>query len=265
MTGTPIAEDSPSASAQEHAAFAGSRLAASALHRRNTKRAETSRNSLPAILQQDMLPQHRQILASILGLLPSPCSARLQNLVVRYDHPAQRGLAGKSTVILSGNVSDEEFRALAVHEILGHFHELGCLDGTKQSVVSAYKDGDEPVKADDPSALFYAISWKDATTPRDDAASGDFVSGYALKGDAFEDLAETVVAYVLHHDALQELARTNDIIDAKLRWMQRYMPLAVRNVATGTYAYAEKRPWDMTKLAYEWRGKTTDGVLQNNE
>ena len=239
--------------AEAHAAPRRAVLPA-AVARRAKERMQKQSAVLPVVDRPDILPRHQKILDEVLRLLPDHCIARLKNVYVRYDHPEQRGLAGATTVILSGNVGDNEFRALAVHEVLGHFHELGCLDGGTRSVASAFRDGETVIKIDDPSAEFYAISWIDETAQRPNARESDFVSGYAV-ADPFEDLAEAVVAYVLQRDAFEDLAKKNSAIAAKLHWMETYMPPSVRDVATGRFAWSGKTPWDMTRLAYEWHGQ----------
>lgn len=263
--------DQPVSTVESHAAPRGVAVGSSRrMKRRDVVRVQPQ-TLLPIVNQEGILPNHKQILDEILRLLPMSCVNRLEHLYVRYDYPEQRGLAGASTVILAGNVggseyralSNEEFRQLAGHEILGHFYELGCLEGTTRAANSAFFDGDTPIKVDDPSAAFYAISWVNASTPKRTAVEADFVSGYAHVSDPFEDLAETAVAYIFHRQALETLAMQNPIIAMKFAWMEKHMPEAVRSVATGRYTWATaNRPWDMTKLVYDWHG-TTAAVVMN--
>lgn len=213
---------------------------------------------LPIVAQTNATPGHQAILNEIIGLLPADCVARLENLYVRYDNPEQRGLAGSSTVILSGNVPDREFRALAVHEILGHFYEIGCLTGTDTALNSAFWDGNTPIKVDDPSLGYYAISWDNSSTMRAGMTEASFFSGYAPH-DPFEDLAEGMVAAFLHREEAEKLAAKDPILAEKLAWLDRHMPAGARNLATGKYVWTSaKRPWDMTKLPYEWHGPGSD-------
>lgn len=204
----------------------------------------------PVLNQKDIELKHRRISEEVLRLMPAKCEGTLKNFYVRYDNPKQRGLAGKSSIILSGNVPDDEFRALLVHEY-GHVMDLGCLRGTPQSGASAFKDGAEVIYNDDPSVRFYALSWSDAKTRRTDSAAADFVSGYA-QWDPFEDLAETVAAYVLHRDALKQLATQNTVIAAKVAWIEQELFPVDPAAAVSEFVWVQKRPWDITKLAYSW-------------
>ncbi len=200
--------------------------------------------------QPDIQLKHRQMAEEVMRILPAKCQNTLQSFFVRYDNPSQRGLAGKSTLIVSGNVPDDEFRALLVHEF-GHVMDLGCLQGTPQSGASPFVDGSDAIWSDDPSVSFYSISWSDAKTRRADSQAADFVSGYA-QWDPFEDLAETVAAYVLHRDALKALAQNNQAIAAKVWWIETYLFPQDPAAATSPYVWQGKRPWDITKLDFTW-------------
>lgn len=195
--------------------------------------------------------RHKEIANEVLSLLPANCIPSLRNFYVRYDSPEHRGLAGKSTVIISGTVPDDEFRALIVHEAMGHFFELGCLLGTPASGTSAFRDGADIIYNDDPSAEFYAISWLTERVRKSDTRESDFVSGYA-SWDAFEDLAESVTYYILQESAFRARAQTNATIALKLQWMERYISKPP-SIATGTHTWDGKSvPWDATKLPYIW-------------
>lgn len=211
---------------------------------------------LDIVRKPDILPKHQQMASDVLRHYPDWCLARLTNFYVRYDNPEHRGLAGPSTIILDGNVPDREFFALAVHESL-HFFELGCLDETVAGGFSGFLDGDTRIDANDPSAQFYAISWIDSAARREDSIDADFVSGYAV-ADPFEDLAEFGTAFVLQNQGLRRLARRNNVIAAKIRWMERHLPEGLSTLATGLYVYdEEERPWDTTRLAYKRKDRDT--------
>jgi hypothetical protein len=195
----------------------------------------------------------RQALKELIGFLPAACSEKIRTLTIRYDHPASRGLAGKDTVIVSGNVSIAEFRALLAHEMFGHLVDLGCLTGTAASGDSVFPDGNTPTYADDPSVLFYQISWSSPKTLRADATARDFVSGYAFKADVFEDEAETVAFYFLHKAEFERMARANPALARKLQWVETYVFPNVESYAWSDYRWrASAIPWDVTKLPYEW-------------
>ena len=189
---------------------------------------------------------------SVLGLLTPSCQDKLESFSVLYDHPKHRGLAGRGVVLLSGTVPDTEFLGLLQHEALGHFRDITCVTGTEQSGASAFRDGQEPVWNDDPSAAFYRISWTNEKTVRSTARPEDFVTGYARKGDSFEDLAESVTYYVSQENAFRLRARSNPVLARKLKWLETHMPKPGR-IAEGE-AWNGEIAWDATKLAFTWLG-----------
>lgn len=203
--------------------------------------------SSPAIL-----PGQRVIINEILRLLPAPCQDKIQSFYVRYDNPAERGLAGKDTVMVSGNVPDKEFRALLVHEIFGHIEDLGCLQGTAKAGPTAFWDGRDAIYNDDPSVQFYGISWVAANRRRSTSSDEDFVSGYA-RSDAFEDEAESAAFYFFHREEFRRMAASNPALAKKYAWLQAnvfpQMPVYARSPSVWS---ANNIPWDVTKLPYEW-------------
>jgi len=210
------------------------------------------RNFLPVVDQPDIEEHHKIIADEVLRLLPAGCTSQLKNFYVRYDKPERRGLAGKSTIILDGTLPDEEFRAVLIHEALGHVFDLGCLTGSPLAGSSIFKDGNEPIFRDDPSLSFYRISWYDSQTQRDDAKPDDFVSGYAAS-DPFEDLAESTIYYILQNEAFTQRAMTNATLAEKLKWLQAFLPVNPTSVATPGEGWDGSVPWDATKLAYSWK------------
>ncbi|MDD5750966.1 MAG: hypothetical protein PHS73_00410 [Candidatus Peribacteraceae bacterium] len=205
----------------------------------------------PAVIDQpDIQLKHKIIATEVFNLLPVSCQGSLKHFYVRYEKPERRGLAGKSTVIIDGTLPDEEFRAVLVHEMLGHVFDLGCMTGSAQAGASTFRDGADPVYNDDPSFAFYRISWTDAKTKRSDAVSADFVSGYAAS-DPFEDMAESVAYYMLQNAAFRSRARENAVLAVKLKWLETFFPVN-QPVALGQTTGAGSVPWDVTKLPYTW-------------
>jgi len=206
---------------------------------------------LAVVDQPDIQERHKIIADEVLRLLPVHCQKQLQNFYVRYEKPERRGLAGKSTIILDGTLPDDEFRAVLIHEALGHVFDLGCLAGSPTSGASVFKDGNETIFRDDPSLAFYRISWTNSTTRRNGMTDTDFVSGYA-SSDPFEDLAESAIYYLLHHQTFTERARQNSVLAMKLKWLQTFLPVQpVHSVTADTWN--GQLPWDATKLAYTWQ------------
>lgn len=208
----------------------------------------------PVFDQPDIRLKHRLIATEAIMSLPPQCRNQLQNFFVRYDNPENRGLGGKTTIILDGGVPDDEFRALFLHEYT-HVMDLGCLTGTPASGPTAFIDGPETMYRDDPSVQFYSISWLKSDQKKHGTHESDFVSGYAA-WDAYEDMAESVTYYILQQDAFRQRAQTNKAIAAKLAWIEMYAFPQGLNVAKGKHQWTGKVPWDITKLPYEWKSNT---------
>lgn len=198
--------------------------------------------------QPSFTDEHRVLSDKVLRALPSHCRDHLENYYIVYRDAKQRGLGGKSTIIIDGSVPAEEFVGLLVHECAHVTH--GNLSGTATSGMSVFKDGNQIFYNDSPMAAFFSISWMTESVLKAKAKSDDFVSGYA-KSNAFEDFAETFAMYVLQRDAFVERAKTNTSIAAKLSWMETYLPVQEDVLGDGTYKAETKVPWDVTRLPFE--------------
>ncbi len=212
----------------------------------------TPSSFLPIVDQPDIHLREKEIADPVLRLLPSECLPHLENFYVRYDQMTRRGLAGQSTVIVDGTLSTDEFRAVLIHEALGHFFDLGCLEGSARSGKSTFLDGQDPIYNDDPSVSFYSISWQDSKTQRASTQSEDFVSGYAAT-DPFEDFAESMIYFVLHRDDFRSRAATNKALAAKFQFIDGVLSPSVRSLATAERQWTGTVPWDATKLSYVWK------------
>ncbi|MFH0769837.1 MAG: hypothetical protein V1926_00490 [Candidatus Peregrinibacteria bacterium] len=205
---------------------------------------------VPIVNQPDITFEDKLLASEVLRALPGECLPFLKRFVVRYDRPNQRGLAGKSSIVIDGSVEENEFRSLLVHEF-GHVTDLGCLTGTSAMGASAFRDGNEIIWNDDPSVSFYAISWKSAKEKHPEARAEDFVSGYSAS-DAFEDFAETYAFFLLQRESFVQRAQSNRALAMKLRWMEDHIP--ARTIASGSFRWRGDIPWDVTKLPYVWLG-----------
>jgi hypothetical protein len=203
---------------------------------------------LAVVDQPSFTEEHRVLSDKVLRTLPSYCREHLANYYIVYQDAKQRGLGGKSTIILDGSVPAEEFVGLLVHECAHVTH--GNMSGNATSGKSAFKDGNQIFYNDSPMAAFFSISWMTESVLRANAKSEDFVSGYA-KSNAFEDFAETFAMYVLQYDAFATRAKTNTAINAKLQWMETYLPMPEDSLGKGVYIPEKKVPWDVTRLPFE--------------
>ena len=210
-----------------------------------------STNLLSVVNHPDIHENQRLIADDTLRSLPSYCRDNLKTLYVNYDaNPKNRGLGGTDTIIVAGNVADDEFRALLVHEC-GHVTDLGGFRGTAQAGMTKFFDGNEPIFADDASVAFYRISWTAATQMKTKATKADFVSGYAMT-DVFEDFAESFAYYTLQKDDFARLAKKNSALKAKFAWFEEHIGDVTPVIAMGKYVRGATEPWDATKLPYLW-------------
>lgn len=203
---------------------------------------------LAVVNQEDILEKHRIIADDTLRTIDGRCREKLTNFYVRYDNPESRGLGGGGTIILSGNVPDDEFRALLIHEC-AHVIDTGMWNGTAAAGASAFKDHGNAIFNDDKSLGFYMISWSDAETKKENMKKEDFVSGYA-SWNAFEDFAESFALYTLHKEEFEKRAEGNEVLMQKYLWLAANIEQDVP-VLSG-YEWNGTVPWDTTKLKYRW-------------
>ncbi len=231
----------------DHAVASTKKVASNQKRKRLVARLLTTQEErlLPAVQNADITPAHQKLADTVLRSLPNGCRDHLRNFYVQYDNPKSRGLGGKTTIILTGNVPDEEFTGLLIHECAHVIHSN--MPGSPLSGKSAFVDGADPFYNDSPIAAFFSISWTEADVLKREAKKTDFASGYAMS-DAFEDFAETFALYVLHRDAFEVRAKTNTAMAAKLEWMKTNLPSAEHILGTSRYTWEKTVPWDVTKL-----------------
>lgn len=209
---------------------------------------------LPVVDHTDVTPHQRELSDRILRLLPDGCRDNLKNFYVLYSKEnTNRGLGGADTIIVTGNVDDQEFMALVTHEC-GHVVDLGELVGVERKVPSSFKDGNTVIWNDDPSVAFYRLSWVSSSTRKESSQDADFVSGYA-KSDAFEDFAETFAYYALQRKEFARIAKKNPVLAAKYAFMRDVVFADIKLPVTGNHIRSKSIPWDVTKLPYSWHAK----------
>ncbi|HLC76130.1 MAG TPA: hypothetical protein VJB82_03395 [Candidatus Peribacterales bacterium] len=204
-------------------------------------------NVLPVVDQEGIKPEDRMFLDSVLRWMTPLCRNHLSNLIVRYDAKAERGQATASTILLRGGMSKKETAAVLIHEC-GHVIDLGAHTGTSDSGESAFPDGDVPAYNNDPSVLFYSISWKNSFTRKSNSSRSDFVDGYSMQ-DPWEDLADSVAYYALHQEAFQERAEKNESIARKLAWVETYV-FGPEFTTAPSEPWDGEIVWDVTKLEH---------------
>jgi hypothetical protein len=71
---------------------------------------------------------------------------------------------------------------------------------------------------DDPSIVYYRISWNSENVRDGEAKREDFCSGYGMS-DPFEDFAECHNWYLNHNALFKAVAKTNDKMKLKYNFM----------------------------------------------
>lgn len=211
---------------------------------------------LPVVRDPSISTEHQQLANRMLRtLIPSRCIADLKHFYMFTEDLGSRGFAGPHTIMVDATLEEEELIAILIHET-AHFLDLsGCTRGNPDSGVSAFKDEDVLMYNDDPSVLFYQLSWATENIQKRGMSSANFVTGYA-KHNAFEDLAESVTYYVLRQKDFRTRAAKNAVLAQKLAWIETYIfPGGVDLAEQEGSAFNGKIPWDATKLAYTWKGK----------
>lgn len=197
-----------------------------------------------------LVSDQKNELMEVIGKLPAEHTSTLKNLILDLDPEANRGLGGRSVIILRGvNMDASEMAAVLIHEI-GHNVDLGYLAEKDKSEASQFNDGKNRIYEGDPSLEFYRLSWENERARKRTASNFDFVSGYAMS-DPFEDFAESYVYYVLHNADFKAKTQTSDVMLAKYRFMKDVV-FQGKEYATGAYKSEDlnRRPWDITVLSY---------------
>ena len=210
----------------------------------------------PALNQKDVPEDIRQLLNDAVQSLPEGCRGNLRNFYLQYHDPEQRGLAGKSSMILYGgyDLSKEternEMRALFIHEF-GHITDLGCLRGTETAGGITIRDRPGPHLYRPPNRGFHQNILTDQVTQHRWSKPEHFVSGYAAH-DPFEDFSETYAYFWTQRETFAAPARENEALAAKYAWMEANVFAGAEGRAIALSEWSGNVPWDVTKLPYVW-------------
>ena len=156
---------------------------------------------------------------SILAL-PKLHTQALKSLEVKNTYHKSRGLSNSEKIILHLDLIDTqpELSAVFLHE-MGHIVDLGYLRGNSYAGRTTFKDRSQYIYRNDPSAEFYAISWRTSNLKQSHAIRKDFVSGYAMT-NPFEDFAESYIFYRLHGDKFRNFAKASPALQAKYNFLK---------------------------------------------
>ena len=217
---------------------------------------------------QQLPAKQRLLVAQAASALPCELLQSLVEIRILARPNMPRAMAGASLLVLRDDFFTlPEAEAVLIHEF-AHILDLGGLRGTPNGGKSAFLDGAAPIFANDPSVDFYQISWEDSKAHREGAISQDFISGYAMHSP-FEDFAESTAAYILHGGAFRLAAFGNASLAKKYAFLRDQVfggvefgaeeALDTENIIMlGDHLGAhpivagDKRPWDITKLAFSF-------------
>lgn len=211
---------------------------------------------LPDLRLKNDAPEHYLSLATqILSILPRKDVLLLKTLIIKYDDTSERGLGGKSTIIINAKkdgagMSDHEFLSVLIHE-MGHVTDLGGLQGSPDTAPSNFRDHSETIWGDDPSLQFYQMSWHNESTKKNFMIKSHFLSVYGMS-DPFEDFAESYNYYVTHGREFRYYAYGSEIIKQKYEFLKNHVfngyefhTGILRNIKSHQYRY-----WDSTLLNF---------------
>lgn len=168
------------------------------------------------------LKEIKENLRTSIIALPKWHTKALKYLEIKNKQNISRGLSSSSKIILNTNSikNSQELIAVFIHE-MGHITDLGALKG-KNGQKTRFYDGQTPILSDDPSLIFYQISWENSSTQKKSAQRSDFVSGYSTS-DCFEDFAETYLFYKLHGDKFRGILNKSSALKKKYQFMKKYV------------------------------------------
>ena len=104
---------------------------------------------------------------------------------------------------------------------------------------------------DDPSLLYYSLSWSSETVRKPEATKEDFCSGYGMT-DPFEDFAECHNMYLNHNDIFKSWAKKNEIMKQKYNFFANlyWWKFMFNSISDLSKFNSDNswRPWDTTKM-----------------
>ena len=178
---------------------------------------------------------------------------QLKKVNLSSEYWATRWTADRNSVSIKlwAVKSYVEYLWLISHE-LWHVVDLGVIKWYSSEKDPNYTEFWNKVFAiDDPSLLYYSLSWDSETVRKSTATKEDFCSGYGMT-DPFEDFAECHNMYLNHNDIFKKRAKQNEIMKQKYNFFA--------NLYKGKYMFGSspdlskyennlsQRPRDSTKM-----------------
>lgn len=153
---------------------------------------------------------------------PQKFSKTLKRISFHKDESGRRWGADHTKIRINTQIipSSRELWEVLTHEA-GHIVDFSVLAGSMPALNKTFTEFWQPAfRVDDPSFLFYGLSWKNELVKNADASYKDFVSGYAMQ-DPFEDIAETFDMYINHYDLFVKMTETSPILKQKFAYVQK--------------------------------------------
>jgi len=167
-----------------------------------------------------------------------------------------RWYATRDTVVLNvSNLEDpSEFSQLSTHEF-GHIFDLWFLQWNTKQKNSNFTEFKKSVFANnDPSLLYYAISWKWESIRKAEAKQKQFCSSYGMS-NPFEDFAECYNLYINHNAMFKNIAIKDQNLTKKYNFIATLLKWKYINKATTNLELLKdnqnRRPRDTTKLSIQ--------------
>lgn len=194
---------------------------------------------------EEFMMEHQKFGKPILGVLKEI------NILDKKWSP--RAYASWSKITLHGQSirSYKEFFNLIGHEI-GHVVDLGSIQGSSRIKDKNFTEfGKSVFPVNDPSLEYYALSWVDEETRKEDMNKLMFCSKYWMS-NPFEDFAECHNLYLNHNKLFFAIAKEYPLLKKKFNFFA--------NLYDGNYIFwdeinlakleknIEWRVWDSTKL-----------------
>jgi hypothetical protein len=222
---------------------------ANRLKRKHEKKLEERKELCNISEFYDFFGYPKKIIISALEPIPCSLVQSLRKVVIFADPEKPRALAGRSSLYLRNDLFEmPEAKEVLIHE-LGHIVDLGGVKSKTFQEPSAFRDGHSILYEDDPSVLFYSLSWKNNTEWTEGTNKYDFVTGYASI-DPFEDFAESFLFYIEHGNSFRAMAKEYPQLQKKYEFLQDNI-FSGKEFFTGSVPdNLSQRGWDATRIGH---------------
>lgn len=178
---------------------------------------------------------------------------QLKKVTISPEYGATRWSADRDSVNIHlwAVKSYVEYLGLISHE-LWHVVDLWVVQGYSTEKDPDYTEfGKKVFSVDDPSLLYYSLSWDSEKVRKSGASKEDFCSGYGMT-DPFEDFAECHNMYLNHNDIFKKWAKTNEVMKQKYNFFA--------NLYGGKYMFWSSSDLVKFESDHSWRPRDTTKI-----